>query len=69
MNPQEAAFLDAIRCQIDDDATRLIYADWLEEQDDYEDLLKSTFLRLQYEFSIIKENAEAFKEKKRRLTK
>lgn len=31
---EEAAFLEAIRANSDDDTTRLVYADWLDERDD-----------------------------------
>ena len=40
---EEAAFLNAIFANPDDDAPRLIYADWLEERDDP----KGEFIRLQ----------------------
>jgi uncharacterized protein (TIGR02996 family) len=33
-DPQESAFLAAIRDNPDDDVTRLVYADWLDEHDD-----------------------------------
>src|SRR5205809_801969 len=32
--PEEKAFLDAIRERPDDEAVRLVYADWLEERGD-----------------------------------
>ncbi len=41
----ELAFLAAIRQKPEDDLTRLVYADWLEERGDAESLLKSQFLR------------------------
>lgn len=34
MTTDEDAFLDGIRAQPDDDALRLVYADWLEERGD-----------------------------------
>lgn len=37
MNDHEKAFLAALEANEDDEATRLIYADWLEEQGRYED--------------------------------
>jgi uncharacterized protein (TIGR02996 family) len=43
---EEDAFLDAIRKRPDDDVTRLVYADWLDEQGDKQDSLKSQYLRI-----------------------
>ena len=39
--PEEAAFLDALRDTPDDDTTRLVYADWLDERGD----ARATYLR------------------------
>lgn len=36
MHPEEAAFLEAIAENIDDDVSRLVLADWYEEHDDFE---------------------------------
>ncbi|HEY1068040.1 MAG TPA: TIGR02996 domain-containing protein [Pirellulales bacterium] len=41
------AFLDAIRADLDDDAPRLIYADWLEETDRIEGAARADFIRVQ----------------------
>jgi uncharacterized protein (TIGR02996 family) len=43
----EAAFLEAIREDPNDDAARLVYADWLEEQGDS----RCEYLRLEYRLS------------------
>src|SRR5437762_1241175 len=42
----EASFLQAIRADPDDDAVRLIFADWLEDQGDTP---RAEFIRLQVE--------------------
>jgi len=57
---EESAFLDAIRSKPDDDVTRLVYADWLDEQGGKANADKSAFLRLHCELS---------KETSRRRTK
>jgi uncharacterized protein (TIGR02996 family) len=44
---EEEAFLDALRSKPDDDVTRLVYADWLDEQGGAASTAKSEFLRLQ----------------------
>src|SRR5262249_60689283 len=41
------AFLEATRAHPADDAPRLIYADWLDEQGGEEDLARSEFIRVQ----------------------
>lgn len=45
----EAGFLDAIQANPDDDATRLVYADWLEERGD----IRGQYLRLEHQLSRI----------------
>jgi uncharacterized protein (TIGR02996 family) len=42
---EEAAFLNAILANPDDNATRLVYADWLAEQNDPRADVKAAFLR------------------------
>jgi uncharacterized protein (TIGR02996 family) len=46
---EESAFLDVIRSKPDDDVTRLVYADWLDEQGAKASADKSAFLRLHCE--------------------
>src|SRR5262249_34324697 len=46
--PDEAAFLQAIRANAEDDGLRLVYSDWLEERGDFE---RAEFIRLQIELS------------------
>jgi uncharacterized protein (TIGR02996 family) len=46
MNPDEAAFLNAIRTNPADETARLVYADWLAERDDP----RADFARLSAEF-------------------
>jgi uncharacterized protein (TIGR02996 family) len=48
---QEDAFLRVIREQPDDDTIRLIYADWLMDQDDKERRQRGEFVRLQVELA------------------
>jgi uncharacterized protein (TIGR02996 family) len=43
----EKVFLDTLRQTPDDDVTRLVYADWLDEQGGKTNTVKSAFLRLQ----------------------
>ncbi len=42
---EEQGFLDALRENPDDNATRLIYADWLEERGD----IRGEYLRLEHQ--------------------
>ena len=42
---EEIAFLHALLSNPDDDATRLVYADWLEDQDESE---RAEFIRLRF---------------------
>jgi uncharacterized protein (TIGR02996 family) len=51
---QEEAFLEAIRQQPDDDAPRLIYADWLEEHGQPE---RAEFIRVQIEMDRLPEGS------------
>src|SRR4051812_28078438 len=46
---QDESFLQAIRAEPDDDTVRLIYADWLMEQDDPVRAERGEFIRLQIE--------------------
>src|SRR5581483_6965828 len=46
------SFLQAIREAPEDDALRLVFADWLDEQDD----LLGQFIRLQFELEPIRDN-------------
>jgi uncharacterized protein (TIGR02996 family) len=55
---EEAVFLDALRTSPADDATRLVYADWLEEQGDDTSLLKSGYLRLECRLAAAAPGAE-----------
>src|SRR4051794_25928099 len=58
--PDEAAFLDAIRRKPDDDTTRLVYADWLDEQGDTTSATESEYLRVECRLSEISpDSAEA----------
>jgi uncharacterized protein (TIGR02996 family) len=47
----EDAFLRTIEGKPDDDATRLVYADWLEERSDPESLARASFLRADCELA------------------
>jgi uncharacterized protein (TIGR02996 family) len=46
---QDEAFLEAIREQPDDDAPRLIYADWLEEHGGHACSVRAQFIPVQCE--------------------
>jgi uncharacterized protein (TIGR02996 family) len=46
---QDESFLAAIRAAPDDEALRLIYADWLTEQEDPSTVDRGAFIRLQVE--------------------
>lgn len=46
---EEQAFIDAIVADPDDDTVRLVFADWLEEQDDDETTARATLIRVQCE--------------------
>src|SRR5438270_12033622 len=46
-----AGFLDAIRADPDDEAARLIFADWLEEQGDPDLSARAELLRVQCELA------------------
>ncbi len=45
----EKGFLDVIRANPDDDTTRLVYADWLDERGD----IRGEYLRLEHELAQI----------------
>jgi uncharacterized protein (TIGR02996 family) len=57
---QETAFLDAIRCSPGDDATRLVYADWLDEQGDKESARKSSYIRLECRLAEIAADSDEY---------
>lgn len=48
--PEEQPFLDEIRANPDDDAARLVYADWLEERGD----VRAEYLRVEVEYQVAK---------------
>ena len=54
----EAAFLNQILSNPADDAARLVYADWLDEQGDPISLVKAGFLRAQCELARLPEKDE-----------
>src|SRR4051794_22790595 len=47
------AFLQALRDDPDDDTTRRVYADWLEEQDDPTCRLQADFIRIDLELAAM----------------
>ena len=47
MSPDEAAFLERVCAQPDDDGPRLVFADWLDERDDP----RGQFIRVQLALS------------------
>lgn len=51
MTDDEAAFLRAICDQPEDDAPRLVYADWLDERGDKASLNRATFIRAQIAYA------------------
>ncbi len=55
---QEAAFLQAMRDNPNDDLTRLVYADWLEEQGD----ARGRYLRVEVELARIAEDDARYAE-------
>jgi uncharacterized protein (TIGR02996 family) len=57
---KEAAFLDALRARPDDDATRLVYADWLDEQRGATNLLRSEYLRLECHLAAAAPDSEGY---------
>jgi uncharacterized protein (TIGR02996 family) len=63
----EAAFLDAIRSKPDDAVTRLVYADWLDEQGGKANAAKSAVLRFQCEFAALAATTKIGGTKKKRL--
>src|SRR5437868_4196470 len=58
----EADFLQAIRDDPDDDAARLVFADWLEERGDP----RSAFIRLQCELETMAEDDPGREERETR---
>jgi uncharacterized protein (TIGR02996 family) len=54
----QAAFLTAIRADPDDDPTRLVYADWLDEHGDERDRARAEFIRAQIELERLEEWSE-----------
>ena len=65
ISPEEQPFLDEIRANPDDDAARLVYADWLEERG--EDA--AAFLRWDVEWFRSESFGSAREESLRRLTR
>src|SRR4051794_22325861 len=49
----EDAFLQAIRQTPDDDTTRLVYADWLDEQGDEASRARAAFIRVDRELAAL----------------
>lgn len=49
ISPEEQPFLDEIRANPDDDAARLVYADWLEERGD----VRAEYVRLSVELATL----------------
>jgi uncharacterized protein (TIGR02996 family) len=64
---EEAAFLDALRKNPDDDVTRLVYADWLDEQGDRGNAAKSAFLRYQCQLAALPATTRIGGTRRRRL--
>jgi uncharacterized protein (TIGR02996 family) len=60
--PQREAFLQAIIADPDDDTTRLVYADWLEENGDEADRARAEFIRIQFEQERLPEHDARRKE-------
>ena len=54
----EEGFLNAIQHNPNDDAIRLIYADWLEERGDPNNDSRSQYLRLEHQFAQLKHPLE-----------
>jgi uncharacterized protein (TIGR02996 family) len=52
----EDIFLQTLQEKPNDDTTRLIYADWLEEQDDPASQTKARFLRVDCDLAALSEN-------------
>src|SRR5262245_13310236 len=62
----EEGFLRALQEKPDDDATRLIYADWLDEQGDQPSKTKSEYIRLDVQLAPLKEGVRGTRRRKRR---
>lgn len=60
---QEEAFLTQLCAHPEDDATRLIYADWLEDHDD----IRGQYLRLEHRLAEVAEDHPAFATLEREL--
>jgi uncharacterized protein (TIGR02996 family) len=65
---QETAFLTTLRQQPDDDVTRLVFADWLDEQGGKANRDKSAFLRLQCQLANM-QDSKTFLKATLRLTR
>ena len=61
----EEAFLQALVAKPNDDVTRQVYADWLEEQDDEGATTRAAFLRLELELAA-KKGRRGRRQKERR---
>jgi uncharacterized protein (TIGR02996 family) len=59
LDPQEAAFLRAVLDDPDDDAPRLVFADWLDDNDRAD---KAAFVRLEVELSRLPRLSKRFRE-------
>jgi uncharacterized protein (TIGR02996 family) len=57
---EEVAFLDAIRKKPGDDVTRLVYADWLDEQGGEANTNKSKFLRVVCRLAGLADGADEY---------
>src|SRR5438270_1223294 len=55
----QAAFLNAIRDDPDDDTPRLVYADWLDEQGGIANAARAEFIRVQVGLARLDETAPA----------
>jgi uncharacterized protein (TIGR02996 family) len=65
--PEDIAFLRAIQDRPDDDTTRLVYADWLEEQGGEQNATRAAFIRADCELANLPEEHERREELQARL--
>src|SRR6478735_626738 len=66
-HPQEQAFLDDIAAHVEDDAPRLVFADWLEDQGQSH---RAEFIRVQCQLDALDDGdprREALEEREREL--
>jgi uncharacterized protein (TIGR02996 family) len=64
-----AALLEAVFAEPDDDAPRLVYADWLEEHGDEHDRARAEFIRLQCAIAQLDEDDPRYAELARRQSR